>query len=60
MIQTLLSRIGWSRMELGARLSVADRTIRRWQSGDSPVPKHVIDWLERVAKAIEKIPPPEK
>lgn len=35
---------------LAEALGVSDRTMRRWVSGDTPVPRGVLDDIERVAR----------
>lgn len=44
---------GWQ-IKLAGDLGRDDRTIRRWKTGESPVPKAVVKWLrakEHPAKA---------
>jgi hypothetical protein len=38
---------------LARKLVREDRTIRRWKSGESPVPKKVAEWLRKRALAAE-------
>lgn len=35
---------------LAEALGVSDRTMRRWTAGDTPVPRGVLDDIERVAR----------
>ena len=59
----LLARVGWSGTELARRLGVGLSTVYAWQRGinsrgnPSQPPERVLAWLERVAKAIEKVQP---
>jgi hypothetical protein len=39
---------GWQ-LKLARALGRDDRTIRRWKSGESPVPKVVENWLRKRA-----------
>jgi hypothetical protein len=55
-----LAATGWSAAELARRLSLgSDRAVRRWASGQNPVPPPVALWLRQVAAAITALPPPE-
>ncbi|MDR3443291.1 MAG: transcriptional regulator [Legionella sp.] len=37
-IKVALSMAGWSGVELSRRIDTNDRTVRRWLSGDQPIP----------------------
>lgn len=56
-IKTLRESLGLSAQALGARLGgVADRTIRRWESGQStPATGDVADELHRLDAAVERL-----
>ena len=40
--------LGLSAAKLAAELGVDPRTIRRWLSGDQPVPELVAKWVEKM------------
>jgi len=50
--------LGWSMQEIASRLGMNERQVRRWASGQYPVPDKVADWLERVVTAVAGVPPP--
>jgi hypothetical protein len=54
-----LDAIGWSSRAVAIRLGVPETRPRYWAAGRYPVPKEVARWLERLAAAHEKNPPPE-
>lgn len=37
-IKTALAIAGWSGVEFSRRIDTNDRTVRRWLSGDQPIP----------------------
>ncbi len=41
-------KLGLSAAKLAAELGVDPRTIRRWLSGDQPVPELVAKWVEKM------------
>jgi len=53
-----LTVIGWSLRGVADRLGVHETRPRRWSAGRYPVPADVAKWLERLAAAHEKNPPP--
>lgn len=42
--------VNWKTSQVARDLGRDIRTIRRWKSSESPVPKVVIDWLEERIK----------
>ena len=54
-----LTSIGWSQRGLADLLRVPETRPRRWAQGRYPVPEEVSKWLERLASAHERNPPPE-
>ena len=55
-----LAAIGWPRSVLGDKLGMgSDRAVRRWASGQNPVPSRIAAWLREVARTLADLPPPE-
>ncbi len=50
--------IGWSIQHTADRLGVNERTIRRWDAGDTQPPARIVAWLADFADAIARVPPP--
>ena len=50
--------IGWSIQNTADRLSVNERTVRRWDSGEFEAPAPIIAWLAKIAAYIDRNPPP--
>ena len=63
-IQSLLTRLGWSRLHAARRLGVAPTRVRRWCDGRSSkgnpmeAPGAVLDWLEGCCRAVDSVPVP--
>ena len=57
-LREVLALLRWSRRGLGATLNRAASTIDQWSDGRARIPDDVAAWLERLAKAHEKNPPP--
>lgn len=56
-LRAALDRLGWNRSELARRLGYASETsIRQWKT----TPPAVAEWLGRVERAVQKIPPPPR
>lgn len=61
----ILDRIGWSAPQLAGRLGVHHATAYRWLAGKNTrgnpasTPPTVLEWLERIARAIERENPPK-
>ncbi len=53
-----LETLHWSAEGLGRILNVGDRTVRRWKSGDAPVPDVVGTWIRALAAFHDANPPP--
>jgi transcriptional regulator with XRE-family HTH domain len=53
-----LAVIGWPAREVARRLRLSQSRVRRWASGEYPVPADVADWIETIAGAIESTPVP--
>ncbi len=53
-----LALLRWSQRGLAAAIDYDDRLVRRWVSGERPIPAHVADWLERAAAWHAENPPP--
>jgi plasmid maintenance system antidote protein VapI len=58
-LQECLTAIGWTVRGLAAHLGLHETRSRRWVGGQYPVPPEVAAWLERLATAHERNPPPE-
>lgn len=57
----VLAAIGWSRTVLAERLGMSsDRAVRRWSSGQNPIPPRIAVWLRQVAHALDNLPPPDE
>lgn len=54
----LLARIGWPQTHLSYCLGRSPVTVSNWGSGVLRVPGPVVSWLEDVAEALDKLPPP--
>lgn len=51
--------LGWSHREIARRLGCDVALPIRWESGKAETPPKVAKWLERSARAIERLPPPD-
>lgn len=58
-LREVLALLRWSQRGLADALGCDDRLVRRWASGDGSVPPDVATWLEALAAAHERHPPPE-
>ena len=54
----LLDRTGWSHAELAYRLGMATASIRDWRERRRNPPPAILDYLERIAAAIDSVGPP--
>lgn len=54
----VLALLHWSQRGLADILHRDERQVRRWASGQYPIPDPVADWLQRLARAHERNPPP--
>ncbi|TGE01665.1 hypothetical protein EU555_03025 [Methylobacterium nonmethylotrophicum] len=57
-LREVLALLRWSQRGLADALECDDRLVRRWASGDGSVPPEVAAWLEALADAHERNPPP--
>lgn len=57
-LRECLTRMNWSQRGLAELLGCDDRLVRRWSSGETPVPWEVGSWLEALAKFHERNPVP--
>ena len=53
-----LTTIGWSLRYVAEQLGVHETRARRWKTGEHAVPAEVAKWLEALAEARRKLPPP--
>lgn len=45
-LRAALARNDWSQRGFARELRVDERTVRKWVSGESPVPGYVISYIE--------------
>jgi len=57
-LSVILTTLGWSAAEVGRRLNIGERSVRRWLSGDMEIPDRIADWLEALMKHMRSAPPP--
>jgi len=55
---TCLTAIGWSLRYLADQLQIHETRARRWKTGEYEIPPQVAEWLEALAAAHRKLPPP--
>ena len=53
-----LAALGWTQRGFARLIGYDDRLVRRWASGDRPIPRDMGDWLEDAARWLAKNPPP--
>lgn len=53
-----IATMHWSQRGLAAILRTDERQVRRWATGQYPVPEPIAAWLERVATMMAASPPP--
>lgn len=46
--------VGWNTSQVARDLKREARTVRRWKSGESPVPKVVQKWLREMQRELAK------
>lgn len=56
----VLAELHWSQRGLADILARDERQVRRWASGQYPVPDDVAAWLEKLATFHAASPPPGK
>ena len=55
LLASAIERSGLSAREFALHVLMRDeRTVRRWQSGDSPIPSVVWRWLDRTWPAVKE------
>jgi len=57
-LRDALTLLRWSQRGLAEALECDDRLVRRWASGDAPVPPDVAAWLIELARAHQSRPAP--
>jgi ribosome-binding protein aMBF1 (putative translation factor) len=57
-LNAALEAIGWGQTELARRLGADTRLVRRWATGERPVPPLVADWLDSMCKLVASNPVP--
>jgi inorganic pyrophosphatase/exopolyphosphatase len=58
-LDSLISAIGWSRLEAARRLNCDEKLIRKWTSGELAAPAIVGAWLAALVAAINRLPAPD-
>lgn len=53
-----LAACQWSQRGFAGRIGYDDRLVRRWASGERPIPAEIAAWLERAAAWHAANPPP--
>lgn len=57
-LRECLALLRWSQRGLATAIGYDDRLVRRWVSGDRPIPEDVASWLEQAAAWHAAHPPP--
>ncbi len=57
-LRECLALLRWSQRSLAAALTMDERQVRRWATGEAFIPEQVATWLERRAAAMAADPPP--
>ncbi len=57
-LRECIALLRWSQRGLAAALTVDERQVRRWATGEASIPEHIAAWLERRAAAMAADPPP--
>jgi len=55
-----LETIGWTRRGVAARVGLSNTSCRRYEIGTAKVPDDIAAWLEKLAAAHERNPPPTR
>lgn len=53
-----LTTMQWSTMRLAKITGWSEGAVRQWEAGKVRIPPDVGTWLERVARFVERNPPP--
>lgn len=59
-LRECLALLRWSQRGLAAALTMDERQVRRWATGEASIPEQVATWLERRAAAMAADPPPAR
>ena len=54
-----MTSLGWSVRCLADRLGCSAQYVSQWQLGTRPVSLLVLAWIEKVASAVGRLPPPD-
>ncbi len=57
-LRECLAALDWTQRGLARLLGQDERQVRRWATGEYPVPSPVAAWLDRLAAYHAKHPPP--
>lgn len=57
-LRASLAALHWTQRGLASILGVDERRVRRWATGEYPVPVDVAAWLETLAQFHERNPAP--
>jgi len=57
-LRECLALLRWSQRGFAAALTMDERQVRRWATGEAFIPEQVAAWLERRAAAMAADPPP--
>lgn len=55
-----ITTLDWTQRGLARRLGRGEQTIRQWLAGTVRIPSDVAAWLEKVARFVERNPPPAR
>ena len=58
-LRAALGAIGWSGRELASRLGCDHKLCVAWLAGRRPIPAPIATWISRLARAHERLPPPD-
>ena len=53
-----LTALCWTQHGFAAVIDVNEREVRRWASGQNPIPLRIAIWLDKLARYHEAYPPP--
>jgi hypothetical protein len=57
-LSSCLTTVHWSILRLAKITGRSESTVRQWAAGKVRIPQDVGAWLERVARFVERNPPP--
>ena len=55
-----LALLHWTQRGLAEMLGLDERQVRRWATGQYPIPEAAAAWLDRMAAVIAADPPPRR